>query len=114
MSSTQKFAKIAQSDLDFFIQTLGVDAVLADSASLQKYASDETEDFVFSPEVVLKPSQASEVSAILKYCNQKKIAVTPQGARTGLSGGALPLFGGVALSMERFNKIIEIDVNNGQ
>jgi glycolate oxidase len=114
MSSSQQYTKITQTDLDFFIQILGVDAVWADSESLLKYASDETEDFVFSPDVVLKPSTTVQVSRILQYCNQKKIAVTAQGARTGLSGGALPLFGGVALSMERFNKIIEIDVNNGQ
>ncbi|MBK6527542.1 MAG: FAD-binding protein [Crocinitomicaceae bacterium] len=114
MSSSQQYTKITQTDLDFFIQILGSDAVWADSESLLKYASDETEDFVFSPDVVLKPSTTVQVSTILQYCNQKKIAVTAQGARTGLSGGALPLFGGVALSMERFNKIIEIDVNNGQ
>ncbi|MBK6951086.1 MAG: FAD-binding protein [Crocinitomicaceae bacterium] len=114
MSSSQQYTKITQTDLDFFIQILGSDAVWSDSESLLKYASDETEDFVFSPDVVLKPSTTVQVSTILQYCNQKKIAVTAQGARTGLSGGALPLFGGVALSMERFNKIIEIDVNNGQ
>ena len=114
MSSSQQYTKITQTDLDSFIQILGADAVWADSESLLKYASDETEDFVFSPDVVLKPSTTVQVSTILQYCNQKKIAVTAQGARTGLSGGALPLFGGVALSMERFNKIIEIDVNNGQ
>jgi len=114
MSSTQQYAKISQADLDFFIQILGIEGVLADIESLLKYSSDETEDFVFSPDVVLKPSMTIQVSKILQYCNQKKIAVTAQGARTGLSGGALPLFGGVAMSMERFNKIIEIDVNNGQ
>jgi glycolate oxidase len=114
MSSSQQYTKINQHDLDLFIQILGADSVLVDSESLLKYASDETEDFVFSPDVVLKPSTTDQVSRILQYCNQKKIAITAQGARTGLSGGALPLFGGVALSMERFNKIIEIDVNNGQ
>lgn len=114
MSLSQQFSKITENDLKFFIEILGDNAVFADHDSLVKYSSDETEDFVFSPEVVLKPSITKEVSQILKYCNEKKIAVTPQGARTGLSGGALPLFGGVALSLERFNKIIQIDVQNGQ
>ena len=45
---------------------------------------------------------SEEISKILKYCNSKKIPVTPCGARTGLSGGSLPIFGGVALSVERF------------
>ena len=114
MSSAPAFSKITSRDLDYFIQHLGTNAVFADADSLLKYASDETEDFVFSPEVVLKPSKTAEVALILKYCNEQKIAVTAQGARTGLSGGALPLFGGVALSMERFNKIVQIDENNGQ
>ena len=114
MRIDQQFSKITSDDLDYFMHQIGQESVFADPESLLKYASDETEDFVFSPDVVLKPNTAGEISLILKYCNEKRIAVTPQGARTGLSGGALPLFGGVALSMERFNKIIEIDENNGQ
>src|SRR5687768_11509673 len=96
------------------MQQCGSDNGLTDAESRLKYASEETADFVVSPELVLSPTTATEVALILTYCNAKKIAVTPQGARTGLSGGALPLFGGIALSMERFNKIIEIDENNGQ
>ena len=48
------------------------------------------------------------------YCNKRNIPVTPCGARTGLSGGSLPIFGGVALSLENFNKIIQIDEKNLQ
>src|SRR5205085_2911523 len=73
---------------------------------------DETEDLHFLPDVVIKPSGAEEISAILKICNQFKIPVTPRGAGTGLSGGALPHLGGVLLSTERLNKIIEIDERN--
>src|SRR5690606_17173737 len=47
-------------------------------------------------------------------CNQHQIPITPMGARTGLSGGAIPMHGGVALSMERFNEILLIDENNHQ
>lgn len=114
MSLPNQFSKVTENDLKFFIEVIGQSSVFADHNSLLKYASDETEDFVFSPEVVLKPGCTIEISKILKYCNEKKIAVTPQGARTGLSGGALPLFGGVALSMERFDKIVHIDVLNSQ
>src|SRR5678815_4802866 len=78
------------------------------------YAHDETEDLHFLPDVVIKPSNAEEISAILKICNQFKIPVTPRGAGTGLSGGALPHLGGVLLSIERLNKIIEIDERNLQ
>lgn len=85
-----------------------------DEESLQKYSHDETEDFSFPPEVVLKPNSNKEVSKILKYCNENKIPVTTSGARTGLSGGALPIYGGVNLSTERLNRIIEIDERNLQ
>lgn len=108
------YQKITPSDLEIFKTIVGETAVLVDQTSLEKYGHDETEDLVFTPEVVVKPNNTKEVAQILSYCHQYKIPVTPQGARTGLSGGALPLFGGIALSMERFNRIIFIDEKNSQ
>ncbi len=108
------YHKITPNDLEIFKNTVGETAVLVDQASLEKYGHDETEDLVFTPEVVIKPNNTKEVAQILAHCHQYKIPVTPQGARTGLSGGALPLFGGIALSMERFNRIIFIDEKNSQ
>lgn len=108
------FNSTTEQDLLFFKSLIGDAYVLYDAESIANYSHDETEDLVFSPEIVLKPNTPQEVSEILAYCNDKQIPVTPQGARTGLSGGALPLFGGVALSMERFNKIIGVDTDNGQ
>ena len=88
--------------------------VLIDGENLEKYAHDETEDLRYQPEVVVKPGNAEEISAIMVLANQHNFPVTPMGARTGLSGGALPVYGGVALSMERFNKIVHIDERNLQ
>lgn len=93
---------------------VGSDHVLIDDESRMLYASDETEDFTFPPEVIVKPSSTQEVSAILKLANDEKIAVTPRGGGTGLSGGALAVHGGICLSMERFKKIIDIDERNFQ
>ena len=73
------------------------------------YGSDETEDLNFPPAIVLKPETVKEVSEIMRYCHENQITVTPAGARTGLSGGALCDHGGVLISMEKFNKIINID-----
>jgi glycolate oxidase len=78
------------------------------------YGSDETEDYHFMPGLVVKPGSASEISAVMQLANEYKIPVTPRGAGTGLSGGALPVFGGIVLSTERLNKIIEIDERNLQ
>lgn len=77
------------------------------------YGHDETEDYNFPPAVVIKPGTVAEVSAIMKVANQYKIPVVPIGARTGLSGGALSIYGGIGLSMERFTSI-EIDEKNLQ
>lgn len=93
---------------------VGNDWVLTDAESRSEYGHDETENLSFPPEVVVKPANSGEVSAILKFCNERRIPVTPIGARTGLSGGALSIFGGVGLSMERFNKILDIDTDNLQ
>jgi len=97
-----------------FKNIVGESGVFVDEEILNSYAHDETEDLHFLPDVVIKPSSAEEISAILKICNQFKIPVTPRGAGTGLSGGALPHLGGVLLSTERLNKIIEIDERNLQ
>ena len=83
-------------------------------AKLEDYSHDYTEDLKYFPEIVLKPANTEDVSKIISYCNEKTIPVTPCGARTGLSGGSLPVCGGIAMSMERFTSIIEIDERNLQ
>ena len=93
---------------------VGENYIFTDAETLSHFGHDETEDLSFPPQVVLKPANAQEISEILKVANQYKIPTTPIGARTGLSGGALSIFGGIGLSLERLNKIIEIDENNLQ
>lgn len=95
-------------------QIVGVKYVLFDKESLEKYGQDQTEDLIFHPEVIVKPRTPQEIAELMKFCNQELIAITPRGAGTGLSGGALPINKGVLLSMERFNAIIEIDERNLQ
>jgi glycolate oxidase len=84
------------------------------AAVLEQYGHDETENLQFTPEVLLKPNSVEQISEILRYCYDNNIPVTPCGARTGLSGGALAIQGGVLISMERFNRILQIDENNLQ
>ncbi len=108
------FKSIETQDLEFFHKILPAGCVLSDGENIRRCASDETEDFVFPPEVVLQPVSAGEISQILAYCNTHHIAVTPRGAGTGLSGGALPVFGGVCLDTRRMNRVLDIDVPNFQ
>ena len=64
------------------------------------------------PDVVIWPSSAQEVSQILQLANERRIPVCPVGAASGMTGGAVPLFGGISLNMNRINRIIEIDEAN--
>ena len=64
------------------------------------------------PEVVVKPRSAEEVAKILSLANEEKIPVTPRGGGTGLSGGCVAVLGGILLSLERMNRILEIDEEN--
>ncbi len=108
------FNKISSTIIKKLQQIVGEQNVLFDSENLKNYGHDETEDLLFLPEVVVKPITAIEISEILKLANEEFVSVTPRGAGTGLSGGALPIHAGIILSMERFNKIIEIDERNLQ
>lgn len=108
------YKEIDERDIAYFEGIIGRGNLILDNEELLNYASDETEDLIFPPGIVLKPDKTEEVAQILAYCNNNKIPVTPIGAKTGLSGGALAVFKGVGLSMERFNRILKIDENNLQ
>ena len=103
-----EYKKINIDDLIILKKIVGEKHIFTDDEKLLEYSHDETEDLSFPPEVIVKPRAADEISEILNYCNKQKISVTPCGARTGLSGGSLPINGGIALSTERLNTIIEI------
>ena len=93
---------------------VGATHFFTDEESFAKYGSDETEKLHYAPQVFVKPRTAEEISKLLILCNQHLIHVTPRGAGTGLTGGALPHLGGLVISMERFNTILEIDERNLQ
>lgn len=109
-----QYNKIDAELIKEFEKIVGEQFVYADAEKIEAYSHDETEDLKFFPEVVVKPRTADEISSILKLCNEYSIPATPRGAGTGLSGGALPVFGGLVISMERFNEIISIDERNLQ
>ena len=100
--------------LEQFKLIVGAAYVFTDADSIEKYGKDETEQLHYAPQVIVKPRQASEIAQLLKICNEHLIPVTPRGAGTGLTGGALPHLGGLVISMERFNTILEIDERNLQ
>lgn len=108
------FNSISASILKDIIEIVGSEHVFSGEDLPEKYTHDETEDLTAYPEVIVRPDSTEQLSRLLKLCNINYIPVTPRGAGTGLSGGALAVCGGLMISMERFNKIIEIDERNLQ
>src|ERR1043165_7350737 len=104
-----KYNKISGDDLNHFRNIAGKDNVFTDEASIEKFSRDETDGVKFPPEAVIKPQTPAEISAILKYCNERLIPVSPRAAGTGLSANSLCVHGGVMLSTERMNRILKID-----
>ncbi|TCD00101.1 FAD-binding oxidoreductase [Pedobacter psychroterrae] len=109
-----EYTKITEDLLSQIKAAVGPANVFTDKESLDNYSHDETEDLRYYPEVVVKPTDPEGIAALLKICNQHHIPVTPRGGGTGLSGAALPIYGGVLLSMEKFKDIIDIDTENLQ
>ncbi len=112
--AVNSYTKITPGIINELKAIVGVNYVLLDEETLSNYAHDETENLHFPPEVVVKPRTTDEISRIMKLCNEQLIPVTPRGAGTGLSGGALAHRGGVLLSTERLNSILFIDERNHQ
>ncbi|HHV58911.1 MAG TPA: FAD-binding protein [Clostridiaceae bacterium] len=92
---------------------LGSKNIMLDEEKIENYSHDETpKEFAHMPEVVVTPTDAKQVSEIMKLANKHLIPVTPRAAGSGLSGGAIPIYGGILLSMEKLNKVIETDYEN--
>lgn len=91
---------------------IGTGRLISDPDILATYSSDETSGFSALPDAVFKAESSEEISILLGVCNKYLIPVTPRGAGSGVTGGAIPVNGGIVLSMEKLNRIIEIDAEN--
>ena len=109
-----KYKTANENDIEFLTGIVGKEYAFNDMDSKKEYGSDYTGEFHFEPALILKPVSTAEISQILKYCNEQHIPVTPRGAGTSLSAATIPVEGGIMLSMERFNNIIEVDNRNLQ
>lgn len=98
--------------LEALARVLPAECLDTDEETLKLHAHDETEDLVHRPDVVVTPRSEEEVRRLLRAAQELEVPVTPQGGLTGLSGGALPVEGGVALDLRCLNRIIEVDREN--
>lgn len=96
------------------VAALGERNVHTDRERLESYSHDETsaETYAHMPEVAVTPTTTEEVAELVRLANRHRIAITPRGAGSGLSGGAIPMYGGIVLSVEKMNRILEIDYGN--
>ncbi len=105
-----QYGEVTEKVVDLLTQA--VEEVYTDEDTRSIYASDET-GLYFPPDVVVKPKTPEEIIDIVKIANEFRIPITPRGGGTGLSGGALPVHGGILISMEKLNNIIDIDTVSG-
>lgn len=107
------FNKVDERIIDELITICGANDVLTEEEDLERYSQDESGRFyAHMPEVVVKTENAEEISKVLKLADENLIPVTPRGAGSGVVGGAVPLYGGIVLSLEKMNQILEIDKVN--
>ncbi len=109
-----KYKAVDTTIINKLIDIVGIRNVITDQEKIEAYSHDETsvEKYAHMPEVVVFPTSVEEISKIMKLANQELIPVTPRGAGSGLSGGAIPEYGGIVLSVEKMNKVLEIDYDN--
>ncbi|KPJ20658.1 Putative D-lactate dehydrogenase C713.03, mitochondrial [Papilio xuthus] len=110
----KQFGNIQPSDVDYFKTILSEDRVLTDENDVLPFNIDWIKNCRGQSKLVLKPKSTEEVSRILRYCNEKRLAVCPQGGNTGLVGGSVPVFDEIVLSFMLMNKIISLDELSGK
>ncbi len=106
------YQKVNHETLKFLTDLFGKDRVLVDSDLLEMYTHDETSGLKAQPEVVVRATTVEQISKLMKFANERKIPITPRGAGYGLSGGAVPVWKGIVLSLEKMDQILEIDEKN--
>jgi glycolate oxidase len=108
------FRHVNQEILNELIKIVGRPAVVDDRERMLDYGHDEfsLRDISHPPEVVVKPQTTGQVASILKLADRERVPLTPRGGGTGLCGGCVPSFGGIVLSLENMNRILEVDAEN--
>lgn len=110
-SESTGFSPIDQEIAGLLRQAVGADALLDKPDQLGHFAQDATQ-LSRVPELVVQPTTTGQIQELMRLANAYRFPVTPRGLGTGLAGGAVPVHGGVVLSLARMNQILELDVEN--
>lgn len=108
------YSRITTPDVTHFEKILESGRVVKDPSELAKYNTDWMKSYSGCSQLLLLPRTTEEVSAILSYCNQKCLAVCPQGGNTGLVGGSVPVFDEIILSTVLMNQVISLDATSAR
>ncbi|MDP3177644.1 MAG: FAD-linked oxidase C-terminal domain-containing protein [Spirochaetaceae bacterium] len=108
------YGRLDAADLSELGEILGALNVIVDPERMEAYSHDETSaaEYGHMPDVVVTPTETDQVARVVRLANRRRIPVTPRGAGSGLSGGAIPVHGGIVVSLEKMNRVIEIDYAN--
>ncbi|KAF9997639.1 hypothetical protein BGZ79_008646 [Entomortierella chlamydospora] len=113
MKRNESFKKLSEDDLSYFKSVLAPHSITQDEEDLEAFNTDWLRKYKGQSKLVLKPSSTEQVSKILKYCNDNKLAVVPQGGNTGLVGGSVPVFDEIIISMSNMSSIRKFDNVSG-
>jgi len=102
-----KYGRVTENVLQWLEAIVGSEDVLHTKEAIADYAHDESSVEPHYPDAVVRPEDAEEVSKVLVMANQERIPVTPRGAGTGLCGGAVPIYGGILLTLEKMKQVPE-------
>jgi glycolate oxidase len=108
------FNKLSEKMLRRLADIVGPEDVLSEREKLEDFSHDESSlrEIGHYPEAVVKPERTEEVAAVMRLASAEHIPVTPRGGATGLAGGCVPLYGGIVLSLEKMNRLVEVDLAN--
>jgi glycolate oxidase len=108
-----KYGKVTRQAIKELTTIVGKDNIFMEKLEVEGYSCDEMPlAKPYAPQVVVKPTDNLSIARLLDLANKQRIPVTPRGAGTGVSGGCIPIYGGILLSLERMNRILEIDREN--
>ncbi|KAI8149362.1 hypothetical protein BJV82DRAFT_708252 [Fennellomyces sp. T-0311] len=116
---SDKFKQLEQSDIDFFRNVLTSNNVIYDTEADPKISAMTPYNVDFfnlhrgASKLCLFPTETNQISQILKYCNEKRLAVVPQGGNTGVSGGQNPVFDEIIVNTSKMNKVRAFDPVSG-
>jgi len=108
-----RYKKLTRLDVERLMEICSPDRAYVGAEINKDYSHDEMPEYgYYMPEIVVEAVTTDEISAIMRYAYENNIPVTPRGSGTGLCGGAVPIYGGILLSLAKMNRILEFDEEN--